>query len=224
MTGFMVHPFVMTNTARTEKAEQTDPRPLLASALETSGNVVSGVRADQAHDPTPCSEFDVGRLLDHLVMVVERVGALGRGDSFMAVEEVHRTDGWAGDFASAATACVAAWADDESLERTVVLPWTQLPGAEALRIYLSEISVHAWDLAVATHQRPTWDERVLEESLEAMHGQLPAEGRRQVIEEAIKSMPPGTPVSIPFEDAVEVPSDAPLIDRLVAWTGRKPFA
>ncbi len=212
----------MTNTAITEETEQTDPRPLLASALETAQGVVSGVRTDQAHDQTPCAEFEVGRLLDHLVLVVERVGALGRGESFMAIEEVHRTDGWAEDFASAATACVAAWADEESLERTVVLPWTQLPGAAALRIYLSEISVHTWDLAVATHQQPTWDERVLEESLDAMHAQLPAEGRRQVIEEAIKSMPPGTPVSVPFEDAVPVPEHAPLIDRLVAWTGRRP--
>ena len=40
-----------------------------------------------------------------------------------------------------------------------------------------------------------------------MRGKLPAAER-----------PPG----VPFADAVPVPDDAPVIDRLVAWQGRDP--
>lgn len=52
---------------------------------------------------------------------------------------------------------------------------------------------------------------------------MPAQNRSSVFEEIRTGMPPGMcDFADPFADAVPVPADAPLIDRLVAWNGRRP--
>ena len=201
-----------------------DPRPAYARAVALGGEVIRGVQPGQLHDATPCTEFDVAVLLDHLVMVLERTAAIGRGDPAMSVQPVARTEGWADAWQAAARANQAAWSDDAALDRTVDLPWTSMPGADVLRMYTSEVTVHTWDLATATGQRPAWDDEVVGVAFGAMQEQLPAEGRRQMIEEAMKHMPPGTPAVFPFGEAVPVPAGASSIDRLVAWTGRDPAA
>jgi uncharacterized protein (TIGR03086 family) len=172
--------------------------------------------------PTPCSEYDVATLLDHLVMVAERTAAIGRGDPAMSVQPGHREAGWAEAWQAAARDNEAAWADDGALDRRVTLPWTEMTGAEVLQMYTSEVTVHTWDVATATGQHPRWDDEVVATALAAMERDLPAEGRKQMIEEAMRHMPPGVPASFPFAEAVPATSDAPLIDRLVAWTGRDP--
>jgi uncharacterized protein (TIGR03086 family) len=201
-----------------------DPRPLFARAVALGGTVVGSVRPDQLQGRTPCQEFDVATLLDHLVMVVERTAAIGRGEPAMSVQPATRTEGWAGAWQVAAADNLAAWADEAALDRKVTLPWTEMTGADVLRTYTSEVTVHTWDLARATGQRPEWDDAVVAEALAAMQRELPAEGRKEAIEAAFTHLPPGTPVSYPFAEAVAVPAGAPLIDRLVAWTGRRPTA
>ena len=42
------------------------------------------------------------------------------------------------------------------------LPWQQGTGADILCGYLSELTVHTWDVAAATGQEPAWDGEVLE--------------------------------------------------------------
>jgi uncharacterized protein (TIGR03086 family) len=204
--------------------DSSDPRPVFARAVALGGSVIGGVKPDQLHGATPCTEFDVSVLLDHLVMVLERTAAIGRGDNAMSVQPVTRTEGWADAWRAAAHANQDAWSDDATLDRKVELPWTSMPGADLLRMYTSEVNVHTWDLATATGQRPAWDDEVVGVAFAAMQEQLPAEGRKAMIEEAMKHMPPGTPMVFPFAEAVEVPASASPIDRLAAWTGRDPAA
>jgi uncharacterized protein (TIGR03086 family) len=197
-----------------------DPRPTFRQAVATAGPIIGGVRPQQLDGPTPCTEFTVAQLLDHLLMVLNRVTVIGREGSSTVSAKTH-TD-WAGDWDVAARDCENAWADDAALARTVKLPWTEMSGADALRIYVSEVTVHTWDLATATGQRANWDPRVVAIALAAMRRELPAEGRQAAIEEAMKHVPAGTPVSLPFAEAVPVPEGAPLIDQLVGLTGRQP--
>src|SRR4051794_22555254 len=67
-----------------QRDEATDPRPLFSKAVELADPVIAGVTVEQLDLPSPCVEFSVRQLLDHLVFVLHRVSALGRGDEAFA--------------------------------------------------------------------------------------------------------------------------------------------
>jgi uncharacterized protein (TIGR03086 family) len=166
--------------------------------------------------------FDVRQLLGHLVMVLRRVAAIGRGDGPFSVDSFVAEGGWDEAWMAAAHETQAAWSADGVLERVVRLPWTEMTGAQALEIYMAEITLHTWDLASATLQTPFWDPVVVMRALAALQRELPAEGRTAAFEEAAKHMPGGFPDGYPFAEAVPVGASAPPIERLVAWSGRQP--
>ena len=198
-----------------------DPRPILDRALATGGAVVAGVRPDQLTAETPCPEMDVRAMLGHLVGVLDRIAALGNEEDPFSVIETHvPDDGWTHAWATSGMHAADAWRDDAVLARPMALPWIQGTGAEVLTSYFSELTVHTWDLAVATGQQPRWDDIVVTAALEA-RPILPAENRRALFEQISAAM--GLPeVAIPFAEAVPVSGDAPAIDRLIAWNGRDP--
>ncbi len=203
-----------------------DPRSVFARAHATTRSVLAGLTAEDLGKPTPCDEFDVRTLAGHLLAVCQRVRNVGRGESPFSVGEV--VDGVADDRLVAVWDAVGgevaeAWADDATLERIVELPWATIPGAATLIMWSSELTGPTWDLATATGQQPDWDDSVVAASLAAMQQGLPDEGRIESFEAARSKMPEGQEdFSYPFQAAVPVPEDAPLIERLVAWTGRDP--
>jgi uncharacterized protein (TIGR03086 family) len=202
-----------------------DPRPLFARAVDLGGSVVDAVRPDQLARPTPCSDLDVRGLLDHLITVLERVTALGRGDDPFDLSPRGEVadDGWGAAWRHAARAARSAWTDDAALARTVRLPWATMPGAATLLSYLGEVTVHTWDLATATGQRPEWDGTVVGAAYQAYVRSLPPAGRAGMVQGIRDQLPPELrDEPSPFADPVEVADGAPVIDRLVAWTGRRP--
>ncbi len=211
----------MTSTNITTTHDRIDPRPILEQAIATGGAVVAAVRADQLSAPTPCAEMDVRAMLGHLVGVLDRIAALGRGDDpFAVAESPVDDDGWAEAWAAASRRVADAWRDDAVLERPMALPWIQGTGADVLASYFSELTVHTWDLATATGQDPDWDDTVVNAAL-AVRDFLPAENRLAMFEEISTAMGLDE-VAVPFAEAIAVPDDAPAIDRLVAWNGRDP--
>jgi uncharacterized protein (TIGR03086 family) len=194
----------------TSTALTTDPRPAFATAVGTAVDAMSAVRPDQLTGPTPCTEFDVRALLGHLLSVLRRVAAVGRGEPPFSVPQVSTgvpDDGWGAAARAAADDVLAVWADDALLDRELTLPYGTHRGVVALATYTGELSSHTWDLAAATGQSPDWDDDALTVALAGSRHVLPAEGR-------------GGPV--PFAPAVPVPADAPLIEQLVGWQGRDP--
>ena len=212
----------MTNSSTTSTThDRTDPRPILDRAIATAGTVIAAVRSDQLTAPTPCSEMDVRTMLGHLVGVLGRIAALGRGDDPFAVTEAPAPDDdWSDVWAASAQRVADAWRDDAVLERPMALPWIQGTGADILASYFSELTVHTWDLVFATNQHPEWDDTVVTAAL-AGRDFLPAEGRLALFEEISSTMGLDE-VAVPFAEAVILPEDASAIDRLVAWNGRDP--
>lgn len=199
----------------------TDPRQMLDRAIVTGGSVIARVRPDQLDADTPCSGMNVGAMLEHLVGVLDRIAALGRGeDPFAVAEAPAADDGWSDAWTASAHRVAEAWRDDAVLEQPMALPWIQGSGAEILASYLSELTVHTWDLASATGQQPDWDDTVVAAALAACDF-IPAENRRALFEEISAAMGLDE-VAMPFAEAVPVADDAPAIDRLVAWNGRDP--
>ena len=199
----------------------TDPRTVLDRAIATAGTIIAGVRSDQLTSPTPCTEMDMRTMLGHLVGVLDRIAALGKDEDPFSVIETHAPDDdWSAAWATSATRLADAWSNDAVLERPMALPWIQGSGADVLTSYFSELTVHTWDLAVATGQHPRWDATVVTAALDA-RPILPAENRRALFAEISAAMGLDD-VAMPFAEAVSVASDAPAIDRLVAWNGRDP--
>jgi uncharacterized protein (TIGR03086 family) len=188
----------------------TDPRPAFASAVGLAVDAMSAVRPDQLTGPTPCSDFDVRTLLGHLLSVLRRVAAVGRGEPALSVPQVSAEipdDGWGAAARAAADDVLAVWGDDALLDRELALPYGRHRGVVALATYTGELSTHTWDLAAATGQSPAWDDDALAVGLA---------GSRHVLSAEVRGGP------IPFAPVVPVSADAPLIDRLVGWQGRAP--
>ncbi|MGW4852028.1 TIGR03086 family metal-binding protein [Streptomyces sp. NPDC004288] len=204
----------MTNTPNTPDSAgpsdgATDPRQALLKAVALARHTVAAVRPEQFDGSTPCTEFTVRGLAGHLVAVLRRIAVAGRGGDVMSlpttIDDLADTD-WQEAWDAAVREVEAAWADPAILRRTLTLPFGSLPGAAAAAVWTSEFTVHTWDIATATGQLPDWDPELVAISYAAMQRGLPA----------------GPRDGAPFEAAVDVDPDAPAIDRLVAWCGRKP--
>ena len=214
-------------TTQTPAALSTDdPRHRFGRGVAIATQVIGAIRPDQLDLPTPCPEYDVRGLLGHMVGAMRRVVAMGEGRNPLSVVPMVDgvpDDGWPQAWAEVAHACQAAFTDDAALEQEVVLPWRTGTAAEQLLGYLNEVTVHTWDLAQATGQDPEWDPEVLETAWAAIHTSLPVAERADLFEAITANLPAGVPAPPrAFADAVPVPDDAPMIERLVAWNGRQP--
>ena len=229
MTGLRAHSAGMTPSTNTEVAtvelDPEDPRAHFASAVRTGTDVIARLRPEHLDLPTPCEEFDVRGMVAHLVEVLQRVAELGRGGNAWNVTAVTGVpdDGWLDAWLAAAHDVQGAWSDPAVLDRVIDLPWSQRPGGETLTTsYVNEVVVHTWDVATAAGLDATWDERTLEVALDGIRQVLPA-NRAEIFEAVRATMPEDErDFPYPFAEVVEVPDDAPLIDRLVAWNGRQP--
>jgi len=185
----------------------TDPRPLYGDALAWVRSLAGQIPTDRFTEPTPCADWDVRGLLGHLLATVDRVRAVAEGRD-PNVEPVVVTDvdddGWIAAWDAAVAKALAAWADDDLLDRSVSVPWGTAPGRVAVWGYLNEALVHGWDLAVATGLDPEADPALAEGALAVMTQLLPA-GQR------------GGPV--PFSPVVvAAPSTGPT-EKLANWSG-----
>jgi hypothetical protein len=97
-----------------------------------------------------------------------------------------------------------------------------MPGALTLGSYVNEVIVHTWDLAKATGQTPGWSNGALQVALDAISIALSHEVRAQIAAGVAAARGTEHEWEPPFGPFVEVPIDAPLIDRVVAWSGRHP--
>lgn len=181
---------------------------LLDESLSYAEIVVAGIAEDQAQAPTPCPDFTVEHLVEHLVNGLAWYGGLPTGgdvDPANATGPDVREVGYRSALAAVTAPARANWAD-RVLAESYAMPFGEITGEGITEYQVVEVLVHAWDLAVATGQpaRPT--ERLAERVLAVAH-RLP--------EEALRS--PGM-----MADPLTAPESAPALERLVAFLGRQP--
>jgi uncharacterized protein (TIGR03086 family) len=183
----------------------TDPRPAYAAATEWVQSLLGNVTDDQLAGPTPCDDFDVRALAEHLIATVMRAEALAtvatvEGQPFRADE--HDAD----TFAAIRTRALTAW-ETAPLDREVVVPWGTVPGFAALGMYVNEALVHGWDLAVATGQpAEVPDGGIAEGAFGVAQVALPAQIRELE--------------GVPFGPVIESRPEAGPTERLANWNGR----
>lgn len=192
----------------TNELSMDDPRQGFAVVTEALSSLMASTSAEQHSLPTPCTEFSVKDLLDHLVLVMQRVAVLGNGGHWSeATEELASRDaGHTDAFRSAAHDVMEAWTDPAKLESMYEVPWGTLPGGPLILTYTAELATHGWDLAAATGQSFTIPDQHLGGALFAAR-MLPAEGRDDPM--------------MPFDPVVDPGAEAPLLLQIAGWMGRQ---
>ena len=178
-------------------------------ALDEFGRRVHAVRPDQWGCPTPCRDWEVRNLVNHLVneqLWVEPLMA-GRtvadvGDSLdgdlLGDDPIGRWD-------SAAAAARAALTADGALERTVHLSYADVPAEQYVRELIFDLVVHSWDLAKGIDG----DEKLDPALVDAVYSRIEPDDDTLA-------------ASGLFDPPVPVPPDADEQTRLIAFTGRQP--
>ncbi|MFJ4471904.1 TIGR03086 family metal-binding protein [Streptomyces sp. NPDC089424] len=183
---------------------------LLGMARERAVPVVRALPDAALAAPTPCADYDVKALVNHLFQVVvefQKLAAKGTADFSGTPDRVGEGPDWRERFADEADALVAAWAAPGALEGTAGA-W-QMPARLVGSMALLDLTVHGWDLARAVGARPAGDG----EAAPAVVAQL----TRTVAEVAPTARATGV-----FGDPVPVADDAPAFERLLGQTGRDP--
>ncbi len=210
----------------TPQLAPTDPRTHFAHAVLTAHGVIEGISPDQMTLSTPCPELDVRSMLGHMLTVFRRIEALGNGADPMAMPDVVTgiaDDGWPAAFGEAAHCVQSAWTDAAKLDQMMELPWATAPGSAMLDMYTSELTVHTWDLAVATGQSVAWHEPTIQVAFESAKRALPSGDREAYFAQmaADPRFSPELAVRPPFRNAVPVAQAAPVLDQLIGWYGRQ---
>ncbi|HEY2193401.1 MAG TPA: TIGR03086 family metal-binding protein [Actinomycetospora sp.] len=187
-----------------------DTRAHLHTVLTDLAGVVDRLD-DAARDrPTPCTDFDVATLLEHVVGWLDTFST-GYADPEGRAPRTDLSGYRAPDDAAAAIRASAARLDDAlaagAANRPLVLGEAAMPGEMALSMILWEYQVHGWDLAVATGQPWAPPTEGLEASLVFAPMMLTEDYQGE---------------GKPFAPRVAVADDAPPLERLVALSGRDP--
>jgi uncharacterized protein (TIGR03086 family) len=183
-----------------------DTRPLLARALDQAGRLVVSTDPVDGSRPTPCEDWDVTALTNHLLAVVHRIGAILNGADPATLPRMIESADADADWQRERSATDAVLATGDVLDRVVVVPWGTVTGWQAIGSYAGELTTHAWDLAVATGRTHELDASLANAVLPGVMQYIPAERGEHV----------------PFAPIVEVGTDATAYEQLVAWEGRDP--
>src|SRR5437764_589181 len=182
-------------------------------ATNRMSHLLEQVSDDQFDRPTPCPDLSLGDVIDHVGTFARAFGAVARKDTAglgapPPAKAANLEDGWRGRIARDLDALADAWGAPEAWTGMTAAGGIDLPGEVAGLVALDELVIHGWDIARTTGQAYDCDTP----SLEAVHAfvsQFSEPGQ----EEARAGL---------FGPVVEVPDDAPLLDRVIGLTGRDP--
>lgn len=183
-------------------AEMTD-------AADAAARTVEHVAPAQFDGPTPCTEWDVRTLLNHLI-VWTSYSLAARAEGGSVGQELIDRDfaadpGFAADYRAQLDRALTAWSDPATWDRSLDVMGSPMPSADVAALNIAEMVLHGWDLAAATGQAYTVSEPAAAAALRAALAN--ADLFRQY-----KG----------FAEPVEVPPTASTLDRVLALSGRDP--
>jgi len=147
---------------------------------------------------TPCDEWDVRTLLNHMLDTQNYFLGAGRGEDASPPSpnppEILGNDPLA-DFERARRDMLSTYGSPGVIEKT----------GPSLGIAFSDQLLHGWDLAQATGQDTKMPDGLPEAAFDMIHGRFTDDQRKGV-----------------FKPEVDVPADSSAQDKLLAYTGRKP--
>ncbi len=187
----------------------------LGPAAREMIRLVSGVRDDQLGDPTPCTTYTLGDLLQHVRGFAEAFTIAGRkeqpaggskpppqGDASLL------PDDWRGETADWVGRLAETWSDPAAWEGTAWIAGFEAPASSVGITAANELVVHGWDVARASGQQLVFDDAALVPSREFV---------------AMMSGPGSDEARVDaFGPAVPIRSGASALYEVVAGNGRDP--
>ena len=163
--------------------------------------VLHGIADDDLDKQTPCREFDVASLTDHLMKSITMLG----GAAGAEFPERNRTDSVERQVVLAGRPALDAW-KRRGLDGTVPFGDNEVPAKMMAGILSLEFLVHAWDYAAAVGREVSVPDSLTDYVLGVARNIITPQGR----------------IRAGFDDPIEVPGDAGSLERLLAFTGRRP--
>jgi uncharacterized protein (TIGR03086 family) len=137
------------------------PGELYVRAMEFTRRYIDGVRAGQWHDSTPCAEWDVRQVTNHLIGENLWAGELFQSKTIPEVGnqldgDLTRDDPAAAYRHSVAVASTVVTAPG-AMAQTCHLSFGDYSGADYAEQLFMDTLIHGWDIAKGTGQDPRLD-------------------------------------------------------------------
>jgi uncharacterized protein (TIGR03086 family) len=181
--------------------------------MDAVQRLVDGIKPDQWTNPTPCADWNVRQVLQHVTngnVIFATIATGARSPGPITAEE--RAVDWLGADPAAGFRSTGKVMHDAFLTPGFLDGRRETPvmgeqsGTTIVHMRMNELLIHGWDLARGTGQPADLPEDLAEGALTLWRTRLsdrPREG-------------------MPFDAPQPVADDAPAIDRLAAFLGRKP--
>jgi uncharacterized protein (TIGR03086 family) len=172
--------------------------------------VVRAIGPDQLSAPTPCGEYDVRKVINHLLYWGPSLDGAARKETVpppaTPEPDTDLTGNWRPDLLAHLAKLTESWGEPDAWEGVTHMGGpTEMPASLVGGMVVGEVLVHGWDLARGTGQHPEWDEDLL----------------AYVHKEVEANVQWGRDMGV-YGPEVPVPADAPLLDRILGLTGRDP--
>jgi uncharacterized protein (TIGR03086 family) len=182
----------------------------MSNAAEAMAAIVRTISADQLSAPTPCAEYDVRALVNHLLFWGPSLEAAGRKEVVPPPAPTESEvdllgDDWAAKLTAQLDRTAATWSAPAAWEGTTRFVGPESPARAIGGMVVIEMSVHAWDLASATGQALVLDDDLL----------------AYLHEEVTASAELGRQYGV-YGPEVAVPASGSTLDRILGLTGRDP--
>ena len=191
------------------EAAEPDVAQLHRKALDATRSVVARMGTPDWDAPTPCTDWNVRELLNHVVAGNWWAAQLASGATIADVgtelDGDHLGDDPLGSYDRSATAAAMAFDAPGALDAPCAVSYGPVPGSVYAGHRFLDVLVHGWDLAIATGQ-----DAALAPDLVA--------GAWQVLEPQLDMLR----ASGMFGDDLAIPADADSETRLLMTLGRRP--
>ncbi|MDQ0604509.1 uncharacterized protein (TIGR03086 family) [Streptomyces canus] len=181
---------------------------VLDMARKRAVPVLRGIPDAALSAPTPCAEYDVKALVNHLFQVIvqfQRLAVKEASDFGQTPEGITESPQWRERLMDEADRLVEAWSTPGAEEGTTGA--MNMPARLVGSMALLDLTVHVWDLARATGQDyPGADEAVVAE-----------------LSGAVDELAPTARTMGVFGEPVPEAEGASVFERLLARTGRDPY-
>ena len=185
-----------------------DQIELLEGVLTKTGKVVANVDQPRLTSTTPCDDYTVQQLMNHIVGWVQVFEAGCNGRTFEGDPSAYVCGPDAADeFARLAASVVAGWTELGFDREVQISGGSMMPAVMVFNMTVMEYMAHGWDLASATGQPNPYSEEEAAEVLARAKATLPPEYQGE---------------GMAFGAVVPVADDAPAIEQLIGFLGRDP--